>query len=179
MSKPNIYCHKNAAESNEGNILFDPDIDDEIKSVDSMKHISPQLLLDKWKGSTPFVDFVYKFAITVILTDNQRVDLVNAHRDNIFMVDLADNIAWMIVKMIDNKDCWGIRTDDPELGGTEQVDMHVAHSKKRGRKDNTRFTKKGKMGVGIDGWNEDGNTRYILIRGCLKAIDPSHWKEDW
>ena len=34
------------------------------------------------------------------------------------------------------------------------------------------------MGVGIDGWDEDGKTLYRIIRGCLKAIDPSHWKED-
>ena len=84
--------------------MFDPDIDDEIKSMDSMKRISTQLLLDKWKGSTPFVDWVYKFAITVSWTDHQRVDLVTAHRDNIFIVDLADNIAQVIVKMINNKD---------------------------------------------------------------------------
>ena len=84
--------------------MFDPDTDNEIESVDSIKRISPQLLLDKWKGSTPLVSFVYKFAIKVSWTDHQRVDLVNAHCDNIFLVDLADSIVWVIVKRIDNKD---------------------------------------------------------------------------
>ena len=76
------------------------------------------------------MDFVYKFAIIVSWIDHQRVDLVNAHRDNIFIVDLADNIAWVIVKMIDNKDCWGIRTDDPELGGQKKRTymLHIAGS---------------------------------------------------
>ena len=89
------------------------------------------------------------------------MDLVNAHRDNIFMVDLTDNIAWVIVKMIDNKDCWGMGTGDPELGWTEEEDIPVAHSRKRGIKGGIWFTKKGKMGVGIDGWNEDGKNLYI------------------
>ena len=74
----------------------------------------------------------------------------------------------MIVKTIDNKDYWGIRTDYPELGGTEQEDIQVAHSRKRGRKDDARFTKKEKMGVGINGWNEDGKL-FTKLLGRLKG----------
>ena len=147
--------------------------------MDSMKSISPQFLLDKWKGSTAFMDFIYRFAITVSWTDHQRVDLVKAHQDNIFLVDLANNIAWVVVKMIDNQYGWGIRTGDAVLEGVEEGAINVAHVSKRGRKSSTRFTKKGRMSVGVDGWNEEGKSLYKILRGCLKAIDPSHWEEDW
>jgi len=81
--------------------------------------------------------------------------------------------------MIDNRNCWGIRTGDPVLEGAEEGAINVAHVSKRGRKSNTRFTKNGRMSVGVNGWNEDSKSLYIIIRGCLKAIDPSHWEEDW
>ena len=93
-------------ELNQGNKLFDPKIGNEIKNVDTMKNITPKLLLNKWKGGDNFMDVVYKFAIPASWTDNQRGDLVKAYPTNIFLADLADNIAWVIVKMIDNQEHW-------------------------------------------------------------------------
>jgi len=110
--------------------------------------------------------FIYRFAITVSWTDHQRVDLVKAHQDNILLVDLADNIAWVVVKMIDNQYGWGIRTGDAVLEGAEEGAINVAHVNKRGRKTNTRFTKKGRMSVGVDGWNEEGKNFTKLLGGA-------------
>ena len=124
------------------------------------------------------MNFVYKFAIMVSWTDNQREDIVKAYPTNIFLADLANNIAWVIVKMIDNQELWVVKYVVAGLGESDSNGGNVTSDSKTGRKCDTKFTQKGKLEVGGDGWNEEGKALY-RIRGCLKAIDQKHWEEDW
>ena len=122
--------------------------------------ITPVMLVIKYKNNKDFIEFVWLFAVPVSRTKAETRELLKSCGNNIFEADLSDDIAWALVKLMDNADKWN--------GGTV--------GKKKGEGVH-KFTVCGKGG-GF-GWNDEGIELYKTLRGCFKAIKAHHWEKSW
>ena len=122
--------------------------------------ITPNMLILKYKNDQDFMEFVWLFAVPVRRTKAETRELLKSCGNNIFEADLSDDIAWALVKLMDNASKWN--------GGT--------FGKKKGSGVH-KFTVCGKGG-GF-GWNDTGIELYKILRGCFKAIKAAHWEKSW
>ena len=110
--------------------------------------ITPVMLIIKYKNNKDFIEFVWLFAVPVSRTKAETRELLKSCGNNIFEADLSDDIAWALVKLMDNADKWN--------GGT------VGKKKGEGV---PKFTVYGK-GEGFV-WNDKGIELYKTLRGCF------------
>jgi hypothetical protein len=84
--------------------------------------------------------------------------------ENVFNVKLADNIAWVVVKLLDNKDRW---IAEYEAGNNKQ-------EKKKAKRILQQFMGTGQLKVGGQGCDHKGMTLHRRLRSCLSAIRNKH-----
>ena len=122
--------------------------------------ITPNMLIIKYKNNKDFIEFVWLFAVPVSRTKAEARELLKTCGNNIFQADLSDDIAWALVKLMDNAGKW----DGGTVGKKKGEGVH-------------KFTVCGK-GV-FFGWNDKGIELYKTLRGCFRAIKADHWERSW
>jgi hypothetical protein len=118
------------------------------------------MLIIKYKNDRDFMEFVWLFAVPVSQTKAEARELLKTCGNNIFQADLSNDIAWALVKLMDDGKKW--------VGGTV--------GKKKGAGVH-QFTVAGKGGD--FGWNDKGVELYMTLRGCFRAIKVDRWEKSW
>ena len=177
--------------------LFNPDISDKIDCLANINTITPKYILDKWRCEMYFMEFVYLFALNVSYTDSEKKKLLAIYEKNIFKADISDDIAWALVKLLDNEDKWRLDAEMDEQepnrkkkrGRSSLKDIEKAilatssasksESASKARKLQKFTTFGGKVEGGVAGWNPEGRRLYFVLKACLEAIGVHHWEDSW
>ena len=83
--------------------IFDPRLEDHPGDLDD---ITPSMLVIKHKNDRDFMEFVWLFTVPVSQTKTETRKLLKTCGNNIFQADLSNDIAWALVKLMDNAKKW-------------------------------------------------------------------------
>ena len=67
---------------------------------------SPETCSSGEESTKDFIEFVWLFAVSVNWTKSEARKLLKTCGNNIFQADLSNDIAWTLVKLIDNVNKW-------------------------------------------------------------------------
>ena len=81
------------------------------------------MLIVKYKNNKDFIEFLWMFAVPVSQTKAEVRELIKACGNNIFQADLSDDIAWALVKLMDNANKWDGGTVGKK-GGRRGAQVH-------------------------------------------------------
>jgi hypothetical protein len=87
--------------------IFDPGLEEHLGDLSD---INPSMLIIKYKNDRDFMEFMWLFAVPVSWTKAEARELLKMCGNNIFQADLSDDIAWALVKLMDNAKKWDGRT---------------------------------------------------------------------
>jgi hypothetical protein len=74
------------------------------------------MLITKYKSDRDFMEFMWLFAVPVSRTKVEARELLKTCGNTIFQADLSDDIAWALVKLMDDGAKWVGRTVGKQKG---------------------------------------------------------------